>query len=199
MSVQATLPGLVAPDPVIAANPVGSVVEAAAGPEGLATASYDRDRQYRYRLSRVWDPAGPRVAWVMLNPSTATAFVLDPTVRRCVRYARAWGFGGLEVVNLFAYRATDPAGMVAADDPVGPHNDDAIRAAASAAELVMAGWGVHGRHLGRGEAVRAMLAGVGVELHHLRLTKGGHPGHPLYLPGTARPSPWLDRDFRDSV
>lgn len=176
------------PDPVVAAAPVGDVVETAVGPEGLATATYDATARYRFRLSRVWDPRGPRCVLVMLNPSTASALVLDPTVRRCVRFAEAWGFGALEVVNLFALRSTDPRGLRGGVDPVGPGNDDAVVAAVGAADLAVAAWGVHGSLASRDERVRALLEGHA--LHHLGLTLGGQPRHPLYLPRTVRPLPW---------
>ena len=115
--------------------------------------------RYRYRLSRTWDPTGPVVAFVMLNPSTADAEVLDPTVRRCVGFARGWGFGSLEVVNLFAFRATDPRDLLRAAAPVGAANDRAILDAASAADRVVVAWGTRGTHLGRATEVAASAAG----------------------------------------
>lgn len=178
------------PDPVVSADPVGTQLEVAYGPWGLATATYDAAHVYRYRISRVWDPGRPRCVFVMLNPSTATAHVLDPTVTRCVKFARAWGCGALEVVNIFALRSTDPQGLYGHPDPVGPGNDRAILAAAGAAGLVVAAWGVHGELGGRAAHVRVLLDDAGVALHHLRLTKDGHPGHPLYLPGDSTPQPW---------
>jgi len=120
-------------------------VDRATGPHGVATAVFDPTRTFRYRLSRTWDREGPVVAFVMLNPSTADAEVLDPTVRRCVGFARAWEFGSLEVVNLFAFRATDPRDLLLAAAPVGPDNDQAIVDAASAADRVVAAWGTRGR------------------------------------------------------
>lgn len=178
------------PDPVIAGCPVGPVLETAYGPEGLATATYDVTERYRFRLSRVWDASGPRCVFAMLNPSKATAMKLDPTVTRCFRFARAWGFGALEVVNVFAYRSTDPAGLRDPADPVGAGNDDALVAAGRAADLVVAAWGVHARLDSREDAVRALFRTAGVDLHYLRLTKGGSPGHPLYLPAATKPTRW---------
>lgn len=178
------------PDPVIAEQPVGSVLRAALGSEGLATASYDVSEQWRFRLSRVWDAAGTRCLFVMLNPSTATELELDRTVARCVRFAELWGHGALEVVNIFAFRATKPADMKACEDPVGEGNDEAIVAAARRADEIVAAWGAHGAHLGRGEQVRRLLDDVGAPVHYLRLTKKGHPGHPLYVRGTSAPQLW---------
>ncbi len=178
-----------APDPLLL--PVlGLHLESALGPEGLASASYSPCLQYRFRLSRVWDETLPRAAFLLLNPSTATAFQLDPTLRRVYRYARDWGMGSFEVVNIFAYRSTDPSVLYRVDDPVGAGNDEALLAAASVAEVVVAGWGTHGEHQGRGRAVRELFESAGRSLSVLRLTKHGHPGHPLYLPASLRPVPW---------
>ena len=175
------------PDPIIMARPVGPIVETAWGAYGRATATYSLDRAYRFRLSRVWDAKRERVAFVMLNPSTATAAVVDPTVRRCLRFAQTWGCGGAEVVNLFALRSTDPKALYDHDQPVGKENDEAILAACLAAKLVVAAWGVHGALDGRGQHVRHILARAGVAPRSLRTTKDGMPSHPLYLPGSLKP------------
>ncbi len=143
-----------------------------------ASATFSPCRTYRYALSRTWDAARPPLAVLMLNPSTADAFQLDPTIRRCISRAKGVGYGGLEVRNLFAFRATKPADMLAAADPVGPENDDAIR---QVLELtIVAAWGCHGTHAGRDAAVKRLL--VGADVRCIARTKGGHPGHPLYLP-----------------
>lgn len=178
------------PDPVIAHDPVGQVVDTEIGPWGLATATFDDTQRYRFRLSRVWDPNLPRVNFLMLNPSTADAFQLDPTVRRCVGFSKAWGAGALEVTNVFALRSTDPAGLKRIEDPVGVGNDTAIVAAARAADIVVAAWGVHAVLGGREGTVRRLLADADVQLRYLRLTKDGHPGHPLYVPGDTKPALW---------
>jgi hypothetical protein len=96
--------GRPAPDPVVAAVPVGQVTVTAYGKWGNATATFDRSGRYRYRLSRIWEPDRQRVCWIMLNPSTATHDVTDPTVERTLRFAQLWGYGAVEVVNLFVYR-----------------------------------------------------------------------------------------------
>ncbi len=140
---------------------------------------------YRYALERRWGP-GPCALVIGLNPSTADASRNDPTIRRCIGFARAWGYDALCMANLFGYRATDPATLLQVADPVGPENDATLISLARDAAVVVAAWGVHGRHRGRDQAVRRMLP----DLHVLRLTKAGHPGHPLYLPGGLMPQRW---------
>jgi hypothetical protein len=175
------------PDPILAANPVGTEIDTAIGPWGLATATFEVSRRYRFRLSRIWDPDGPRVCFVMLNPSTADALALDPTVRRCAGFARDWGAGSFEVTNVFALRSTDPAGLKDVGDPVGRDNDEAIVAAALAADQVVCAWGTQASHLGRHREVLGVLLDAGVAPFALRLTKSGFPGHPLYLPRDTTP------------
>lgn len=140
---------------------------------------------YRYSLWRKWE-SGPMCVFIGLNPSTADATLDDPTIRRCLGFSKAWGFSGLLMLNLFAYRATDPADMKAAKDPIGPDNDQALHFAHSNTTTVIAAWGTHGTFKGRDQQVRAMLP----RLHYLRLTKDGHPAHPLYLPASLRPLEW---------
>jgi len=126
----------------------------------------------------------------MLNPSTADAFQLDPTNRRCVGFAQAWGYGALVTTNIFAFRSTNPAGLRTTNDAVGPENNEAILTAAKNADLVIAAWGTHGELQERGNAAREMLTEAGSALHMLRLTKAGHPGHPLYVAGDTQPMRW---------
>ena len=170
--------------------PPRQVTDRASGPDGTATATFDASRSYRFSLTRTWDPGGPRVNFLMLNPSTADALVLDPTVRRCVGFARTWGFGSLEVTNLFAYRATDPRVLIARDEPVGDGNDRSILEAARAADSVVVAWGARGSHRRRGDEVADLLDGLGVRPLALRETRGGHPAHPLYISGDTVPGPW---------
>ena len=153
-------------------------------------AVYSPCERYRYLLTRVWDPAGAKALFVMLNPSTATEVQNDPTVERCERRARALGFGAFRVTNIFAFRATDPKVMRAVGDPVGPGNDAAIRESVPWADRVICAWGAHGAHLDRGHTVQALLRGTGVPLHHLGLTKDGHPKHPLYIGYDVQPMLW---------
>lgn len=143
---------------------------------------------YRYALSRVWDAQGRKICFVMLNPSTATEIQNDPTVERCERRARAMGFGAFRVVNIFAYRATDPRDMRKAVDPIGPDNDPAIAAAANWADMILCAWGAHGAYMARGASVAQMLQGKA--LFHLGLTQAGDPKHPLYISYSQQPELW---------
>lgn len=151
----------------------------------LRTAIISECGTYRYTLSRCWDPPKPSCAFVMLNPSTADATQDDPTIRRCIGFAKAWGYGGVDVLNLFALRATDPSALRSHPDPIGPDNDEYLRSLRG--RFVVAAWGVHGALNGRGEAVRKML---GDRLAVLGLTKDGHPRHPLFVRGDTPPMTW---------
>lgn len=152
-----------------------------------AGAEFSPDRVYRYKLWRIWDLHKHLVAFCMLNPSTADEETEDPTIRRCISFARRWGGGGVVILNAFAFRATDPADLMKAADPVGPANDRYLAAACGWSRTIVAAWGVHGEHRGRAAVVRALL---GADLYHLGLTKDGHPKHPLYLPGATKPELW---------
>jgi hypothetical protein len=155
-----------------------------------STAVYSDCERYRYMLTRTWDPSGKRALFIMLNPSTATEVQNDPTVERCERRARALGFGAFRVLNIFAWRDTDPRAMRRADDPVGPENDAAIIDSTDWADQIICAWGTHGEHLARGPAVEALLRQTGKPLYHLGLSKAGHPKHPLYIAYTQQPELW---------
>lgn len=158
--------------------------------DAASRAEYSPCLRYRYTLTRVWNAAGGRALFVLLNPSTATEMHNDPTVERCERRARALGYGAFRVCNIFAYRATDPRVMRAAADPVGPDNDAALAASAAWADRIVCAWGTHGAHLGRGPAVERLLRTTGRPLFHLGLSAAGHPRHPLYIGYARQPEPW---------
>jgi hypothetical protein len=175
--------------------------------------------KYRYKLWREWrgtakdenwnwyknDDGSPVVdgagepwgdpkpcAFIMLNPSTADAKEDDPTIRRCVGYAKRWGYDRLEVANLFAWRATDPqvilkmtARLKDNHDPVGPRNSEVVRETAIDAGLIICAWGAHGNHMDQDTQVLGWINDC--KLHILRTTKSGHPAHPLYLPANLTP------------
>lgn len=144
--------------------------------------------KYRYALWRRARDDNDRVlTFIGLNPSTADAFVDDPTIRRCIGFARDLGFGRLLMLNLFAYCATKPAEMRKAFDPIGPLNSDVLRTAARVSGMIVAAWGVHGTFMEREKQVRSILHG---KLHVLQWTKAGHPSHPLYLRKDLLPRQW---------
>jgi hypothetical protein len=135
----------------------------------------------------------------MLNPSTADETTNDPTIRRCIGYAKRWGSGGVVVANLFALCSTDPGGLLEIDDPVGPENDDSLAAVARSAAAertpLVCAWGSGVGRLGRvararAERVLEVLARAGVEPLALAVTKDGSPGHPLYLSAELEARPW---------
>lgn len=158
--------------------------------DAASTAVYSDCEKYRYALTRIWDDAAPRVLFVMLNPSTATERQNDPTVERCERRARALGFGSFRVCNIFAWRDTDPRLMRKAADPVGPENDASILEGCHWADSIVCAWGTHGVHLDRGAEVAGLIASARRPMHHLGLSKQGHPKHPLYIAYETQPLPW---------
>ena len=151
------------------------------------TAGFSRCRRYRYWLRRHWDPLLPQCAFIGLNPSTASARSDDPTLRRCLNFAKDWGYGSLLIVNLFAYRATDSRELERVADPVGARTNLWLRRARAEADLIVAAWGNGGQLLGRAKAVETWLG----DSQCLGVTAQGMPRHPLYCARTAGPKPWL--------
>lgn len=161
----------------------------------FGSATFSEDRRHRFRLTRRITEnvcATRAVLFVMLNPSTADAFANDPTVRRCIGYATAWGFDALRVGNIFSLRSTDPRALYAdpADATGGEENDRSILEMAKGASLVVCAWGVHGALARRGERIGAMLRDARVMPFVLGETKKGHPMHPLYLKADLKPIRW---------
>lgn len=159
-------------------------------PATPAGATFSACRRWRWLLWRRWDEARPLANFLMLNPSTADETQLDPTCTRARGYAERWGYGGLVVTNVFAWRATDPADMKAQPDPVGRDNDAAIVHAARSCAIVVCAWGNHGAHEERSAHVVAILRKAKVPLFALRVNGGGEPAHPLYLPKNLPATPW---------
>lgn len=153
-------------------------------------ATFSACGRYRYRLWRYWDRTKPPLCFLMLNPSTADDLANDPTVERCQRRALMMEFGGVEIVNIFAFRSTDPASLYALDDPVGPENDRAIRDACTGAGMVICAWGEHGKLNGRSQAVRNLLTKVKVLPYALAVNSSGEPKHPLYVGYKTQPQPF---------
>lgn len=140
---------------------------------------------YRYSLDIIWDVELPRCVFVGLNPSTATADQDDPTIRRCRGFAESWGMGGMRMLNLFAYRATDPKVMLAQEDPVGPDNLLGVLMVGFNGPRV-ACWGTHGQHMDRGKFVQRAIP----NLQCFGRNRDGTPKHPLYLKATTRLEPY---------
>lgn len=157
----------------------------------MMSAVLDETRTYRYRLDRHLHDSGNggRLLMVMLNPSTADETKDDPTIRRCIGFGMRFACTDLTVCNLYAYRATDPKALRSVVDPIGPENEAYLRKAAAEADFIIAAWG--GNHLGGTwpHRAKAILGETGV-VHALRVTKGGDPGHPLYVPANAPLIEW---------
>ncbi len=146
--------------------------------------------KYRYRLDRDFG-SGPLVCWVMLNPSTADGHEDDATIRKIRSYSRAWGFGSLVVVNLWAWRATDPKAIPFHRDAVGPLNNEHVATALAESSRVVCAWGVNhqAKHPQRARIMLDAIERAGRVPEALRVSKDGHPCHPLYLPGKLKLAP----------
>lgn len=153
--------------------------------EAKSSATISPCNRYRYDLWRHW-AHGPYCMFIGLNPSTADGLNDDPTIRRCISFAKAGGYGALCMTNLFAYRATSPTVMKSVPDPIGEENDGYLTSLAAGAGIVIAAWGVHGVHRKRADKVIEMIP----FLHCLGVTKEGHPKHPLYLSKNCKPVPF---------
>jgi len=139
-----------------------------------------RNRLYRYVLWREWDLSKGTCVFIGLNPSTADEAVDDPTLRRCVNFAKEWGYGKYVMVNLFAYRATDPRDLKITPKPIGYKNNYHIKAQCYEAELVVAAWGNHGSFMKRDKKVLQLLKDIPLKCFKIMAT--GQPAHPLYQP-----------------
>ena len=141
-------------------------------------------RRYRYALWRIWDDSKPTVMFIGLNPSTADETVDDPTLIRCIKFAKAWGYGGVYTANLFAYRATQPKDLLKRKRVVGKDNDYWLQQLAHKTELIIAAWGNDGQYQNRSEKVKQQIQ----PLHYLKMNKSGEPAHPLYLKANLTPT-----------
>lgn len=154
------------------------------------------DGLYRYTLNRDWDNKLPTLTWIMLNPSKASATLDNPTVKECVRLSTRFGFGGLLVLNLFAFRAIDPKQIKRQPDPVGPNNNSIIETkidshGGTLIRAIVLAWGNHGVFRNRNEEVLALVKASGqVDVFHLGLTLSGQPRHPLGVMGRPDLSRW---------
>lgn len=154
------------------------------------SAIFSEDRIYRYTLERTWNKKRGIVNFIMLNPSTADENYEDPTISRCMKFAEAWGYGGIFITNVFAYRSTEAKVLKVIPDPVGKDNDSYIYAVSAKAKITITAWGNKSKfpdkYKDRDFDVFALLSNI----HYLTLTKSGEPGHPLFLKGDLKPIPW---------
>lgn len=158
-------------------------------------ADFSPCRTWRYALWRVWDweSHANNVMFIGLNPSTADENKDDPTIRRCINFAKSWGYGGIYMLNLYGFRATKPIDMVQFDDPVGPGNDEAFGYFRTRVGLIVAAWGslpVRWRPRVQWQTRIAHVAGLCRPLHCLGMNADREPKHPLYIKGTQQPEPY---------
>jgi hypothetical protein len=156
------------------------------------SARITRDGLRRLSLWRHWDYDKPHVQWIMLNPSTADDQKDDATIRRCVAFARSWGYGGIVIRNLFSWRATDPRVLktLGREKAVGKPFEWEMEGTVACKKISVAAWGNHGTLFGRGEEVRKFFRDQEIPLFYLKLSKTGQPCHPLYLKSDLRPTLW---------
>ncbi|MBF6607758.1 MAG: DUF1643 domain-containing protein [Flavobacterium sp.] len=155
----------------------------------IASAVISECGNYRYSLTRVWDESKPKVMFIMLNPSTADASKDDPTIRRCIAFAKTWGYGGLFVCNLFSFRATNPKDLLKIGNPFGDENIWHTRKLSDEVTTIICAWGnkpiLH--KLLKNQNPYKLLDFAWLKLHYLELSKDGTPKHPLYLKGDRFP------------
>lgn len=157
----------------------------------LIGAEFDQNREYRYTLYRIWNEKKPYAMFIGLNPSTADELEDDPTVRRCISFSKDWNYGGLFMMNAFAFRSTDPKVLeVLGGDPIGPNNDYWLKKIAKDAGIVIAAWGTYGVIRDREKQIIRMFMNQNKLLYCLGYTKEGHPKHPLYLKKDTRVIPF---------
>lgn len=175
----------------------GAALGAAAVKYIVSDAKLSADGVYRYWLHRAWDAQRRTAVFIGLNPSTADAMKDDQTIRKCVGYADRWGYGGLMMLNVFAYRSRDPRDLLGVEDPIGRGNWRAIARVAKspAVGIVVAAWGTNELAQVLAPQLRELIP----NLHVLKLTKAGCPSHPLYLPGSLVPEPWPLNDLGRSI
>lgn len=166
------------------------------------TTEFSQCRRYRYTLWREWETADIFTAQatmqipsaylmvIGLNPSTADETQDDPTIRRCIDFAKRWGFGALCMTNLFAWRDTQPKNMKRAENPVGEANHHHILQCADGASRVLGAWGKDGSFMHQDLNVGQWVSSIGKDIYCLRKNKDGSPQHPLYVPAETIPFIW---------
>lgn len=149
-------------------------------------AKISEDKIYRYTLSRTWDSTKPTVLFIGLNPSIADENIDDPTITRCINFAKDWGYGTLLMANLFAFRSTYPKEIYLIDDPIGKDNDYYLLECVKQSDLIIACWGNNGTYMDREKIIKELVP----NLYCLQKNKNGTPHHPLRLPRDINPIPF---------
>lgn len=163
---------------------------------GKAIALYSDCSTYRYALTKMWEDNKPSLMFIMLNPSTATERVSDPTATRCLVRSQKLGYGSMTICNLFAYRTTQPEALKKYHAPVGPENDRVINHFIEWTDDIVCAWGTwgahgaHGYHIDVAARLVTLLRAQCKPLHHFGLTEGGQPRHPLYIPYSKQLEIW---------
>jgi len=156
---------------------------------------------HRYKLARDWNVDLPRCTFIMCNPSTADHEKDDPTIRKCIGFAKRLGFGGFDVVNLFSFRSADVQALGSVSDPIGGQNDLHVVECAKSSQRVFAAWGrakkIPRIHAGRDITMCALLDFWGIELWCIGQTQDGDPRHPLMTPYDTTPTRFRHARFRD--
>lgn len=146
-------------------------------------AIFSEDKRYRYLLMREWDHNKPALMIIGLNPSTADETKNDPTIRRCIGFAKIWGYGKLFVTNLFAFRATYPEQLFISKNPIGVENDSWIKKISKDADKIVLAYGNHGKFNERHNEILKIIK----DPYCIKKSKNDMPMHPLYLKYTKFP------------
>lgn len=164
---------------------------------------FSSDRKWRYTLwrdftigscdmfSKPKPHAGQFTQFLCLNPSTADETIDDPTVRRCINFSKLWGYDGFCMTNIFAWRDTDPKGMMAQPDPVGCDNDMWISKIAKETGIIICAWGTHGKFMSRDKRIKEILVPFKDKVFCLGINSDGSPRHPLYISSFFKPKPFI--------
>ena len=149
----------------------------------IKDAKFSSCRKYRYALWRIWDLSRPFLMFIGLNPSTADETKDDPTIIRCINFAKSWNYGGMYVTNLFAYRSSSTKKMMIFRNPIGVENDKWIKKLSQKSSIIIAAWGNDGKHLNRSRTIEKKIP----NLKCIKKNKSGQPSHPLYLSSNLKP------------
>ena len=146
-------------------------------------ADFSECREYRYTLWRFWDKSKPKIMFLGLNPSTADEINNDPTVTRCINYSKLWGYGGMYMMNIFAYRTTYPVELKKVKYPIGIDNDLWLLDISKKVDKCIGAWGNDGKFLNRYKTICEIIP----RLYCLKINNSGQPSHPLYLKSDITP------------